>query len=115
MATAGVVTARNTVQSAVLAAQLFFVENTAMPSDSFAMQGLVPGPRFVDGVERASTGVIGIVATPTTILFVTAVSESQWICAAIDGPTETTQYASADTRDELAAVSQCIGNVGDWG
>lgn len=109
------VQARNEVQSAVLAAQLAFAEDGVMPADSFAIQARVPGPRFVDGAVRAGLGVVGIDRTDTTILFVTAESEERWICASVDGSSQTTQYGQGTARDAIDDLASCSGSQDGWG
>lgn len=108
------VQARNEVQSAVLASQLHFSENTLMPADSFALSTLVPGPRFVDGVGRAAVGIIGVDRTDATILFVTAVSDQEWICASVDGSGQTTQYGVGATAAAVGDLSSCVGSQDAW-
>jgi len=108
------VSTRYAVQNAVISTALAFVERGVMPTDSFAVQSLVPGASFVDGVGRADVAIIGVLRTDSTMLFVAAESEDRWICAAIDGNAQTTVYGRGQTKESIDEFSKCIGPNDGW-
>lgn len=114
IATTNAVNAKAAMQSAVLRSELVFVEDGAMPANAFALEAAVPGAKFVDGVGRADVGIIGVDRTDTTLLLVTAVTEGEWLCAAVDGQRRQTTYNRGQTRDTVAALANCTGTQDTW-
>ena len=111
---AGAINAQEALRSALVGAQVQFLQAGVMPATAFELKGSVPGLRLVDGIERADQATIGVVTTETTALLVTQGQDGAWYCVAANGADKVTYFGRGDTVEAVARFDACNTSTAGW-